>query len=287
MSAAISDDRCPECSGTLVACQHGDTVDRAFRALHHVADLRCGAEQRKLSGLPVDVQEGHEIGECYDLAGKREGVGGSSVRRLDAILKADVALAEKVRAKRVSINEAWMSIRIAGDMDDPDTWLTPPGIIESIRAAAGGQIDLDPATIATNPARSREFYSAQEGEDGLLLPWHVDRAGVAIQTVFVNPPYCGGVLTNWVRRAVGEATAHPLAIWMLIPASTDTGYGQEALAASTDVLFLRGRVQHLRADGRPKGSPEFASMIVAFGRASCASMAALGVISRRLAEVAA
>ena len=168
-----------------------------------------------------------------------------------------------------------------GGAEDRDTWLTPRRIVETVRLATGRGIDLDPATLSSNPTAAREWYALQRGEDGLAIPWHSDRHGRPIKTVFVNPPYCNRALPVWVGHAIQQANRYGLAVWMLIPAATETAYGQAALSAAQDVLFIRGRVRHMRPDGSDKGSPKFGSMMVALGEASCAGMVDLGIVVNR------
>jgi hypothetical protein len=260
MSAVLN--HCPDCRGSFDACQHGDKIDRASRALMHVEDEQAAAEARKKSGLPVLVQEG---GETYDRAGKREGVSGTYVRRLAEIQRQDPSLfMQVVREKSIGLNEAWMKVRVHGSNADPDTARTPEHIVAPARKEAGGQIGLDPATIALNPIGALESYSLQRSEDGLKLSWTHDRDGRLILAIWINPPYSD--IMPWLERAVETVRANPaVRIWILIPASTDAEYGRYALAHASAVCFLNKRVRHLRADGELMGSPEFGSMIVGFG----------------------
>jgi phage N-6-adenine-methyltransferase len=130
-----------------------------------------------------------------------------------------------------------------------NAWLTPPAFIEEIVRAFGGAIDLDPCTEPSNPAGARQFYTV--ADNGLMRLWR--------GRVFVNPPY--SPLEPWVDKAIWSAAAGAR-IYMLLPVRTDAAYHQRLLAATTDVLFLRGRLKFARADGGEAGSPAFASMVV-------------------------
>ena len=68
---------------------------------------------------------------------------------------------------------------------------TPRWIFEGL----GISFDLDPcAPLGECPSKKycRRFYSAQGGEDGLLMPWH----GV----VFVNPPWTRKEKARWMAK---------------------------------------------------------------------------------------
>lgn len=78
------------------------------------------------------------------------------------------------------------------EADHPNqTALTPPYVLEPVRATLGGFIDLDPCAIPENNCRAERFYAPPQ--DGLGLPWDADR-------IYVNPPY------GKAREVVG----HPL-----------------------------------------------------------------------------
>ena len=136
--------------------------------------------------------------------------------------------------------------------DDGNRWLTPEPIVEAVRAAFNGVIDLDPATEPSNPTGAVRHYT--QLEDGLARPWS--------GRIFLNPPY--SPIAPWVERAI-EAERAGARIYMLVPVRTDAAYHHRLMTAATDVLFLRGRVRFRRANGSAAGSPAFASMIVGLG----------------------
>jgi hypothetical protein len=116
------------------------------------------------------------------------------------------------------------------------TQLTPPYVLEPVRAALGGEIGLDPCTEPDNPCGAKWFYALPE--DGLILTW---RRWNTDFTIYVNPPY-GKAREPWVRRCVEEAGRGRRVI-LLMPAATDTRIFQEALSTSTAAVFIKGRVK--------------------------------------------
>lgn len=130
-----------------------------------------------------------------------------------------------------------------------NAWLTPALFVGHIRDAFGGAIDLDPCTEPQNPTGARRFYTA--ADDGLKRRWR--------GRVFLNPPY--SPIEPWIDKAIVEAN-NGARIYLLVPVRTDAGYHQRLLAAATDVLFVRGRLKFVRADGGASGHAAFASMIV-------------------------
>jgi hypothetical protein len=149
--------------------------------------------------------------------------------------------------------------------DRGNAWLTPREFVELVRAAMGGIIHLDPATEVGNPTGAFTFYTALD--DGLYLPWWGN--------VFLNPPY--SPLGPWVEKAIESAKAGAR-IYMLVPVRTDAAYHQRLLAASTDVLLLRGRLSFARPDVEERPKPAaFGSMLVGLGGASTQPLNHLGV----------
>jgi hypothetical protein len=124
------------------------------------------------------------------------------------------------------------AVRYRAEDHEAQCQLTPPYVLDPVRAALGGEIGLDPCTTAANPAGATRFYAPPA--DGAVMPW--DAA-----TIFVNPPY-SKARERWVRRCI-QAGADGRQVVLLIPAAIDTRIFQEALAAATAVVFIRGRVK--------------------------------------------
>jgi site-specific DNA-methyltransferase (adenine-specific) len=132
-----------------------------------------------------------------------------------------------------------------------NAWETPAAIVDDVRDAFGGRIDLDPATEPHNPVGAARFYTA--AEDGLMQAW-------GPVNVYLNPPY--SKVEPWIAKAIAESAAGAR-IYMLLPVRTDAAYHQRLLHDATDVLFVRGRLAFVHADlrGRPKPAA-FCSMFV-------------------------
>lgn len=131
--------------------------------------------------------------------------------------------------------------------------LTPAYVLEPVRSILGG-IDLDPCTEPDNPTAADRFYCPPA--DGCSMPW--DAA-----TVFCNPPY-GEVRGRWVDRCIAESSH--ARIVLLMPAATDTVIFQDAFAACTSCLFLRGRVKFgVLRENRRQEAASHGSALFGFG----------------------
>lgn len=132
--------------------------------------------------------------------------------------------------------------------DDRQRHLTPNYLLEPIRVALGGQIDLDPCTELDNPTQAREFYTPPL--DGCAQDWRMMRNGAPIYTIFCNPPY-GEARGRWVEKCI-EASRLGARVVLLIPAHTETRIFQKALGHCSSVCFLRARVRfaNVRNNGR-------------------------------------
>lgn len=127
--------------------------------------------------------------------------------------------------------------------------LTPPYVLDPVRKALGGSIDLDPCTEPDNPVDARWWYTATD--DGLVKPWTWAEGP---QTVYVNPPY-GKAREPWVERCI-EAGERGQRVVLLVPAHTDTRIFQKAMQTASSVCFIRGRVKFgvLRANRRQEAA---------------------------------
>lgn len=136
-------------------------------------------------------------------------------------------------------------LRYRGNDHARQRLLTPSYLLEPIRAALGGVIDLDPCTEPDNPTAALRFFTAVD--DGLAQSWDAD-------TIYVNPPY-SKAREPWIARCV-EASGAGSRVVALIPAHTDTRLVQRCLDTASTVCFIRGRVKFgvPRANGRQEAA---------------------------------
>lgn len=102
-------------------------------------------------------------------------------------------------------------VRYRTDDHEAQRQLTPPYVLEPVRASLGGAIALDPCTEPDNPTGATTFYTAEN--DGASAPWDAP-------TIYVNPPY-SKARERWVERCIEAATAGSRVV-LLMPAATDT-----------------------------------------------------------------
>jgi phage N-6-adenine-methyltransferase len=138
-------------------------------------------------------------------------------------------------------------------------WLTPQWIIDAL-----GPFDLDPcASEAWKSRVAPRFYTWCE--DGLAQDW-------SDAFCFVNPPY-----SNHVGRWLTRLADHGNGI-ALVFARTETKAFNANLARATSILFIKGRLTFLRADGgHVPGNSGAASILVAYGERADARLRRSGV----------
>jgi hypothetical protein len=132
-------------------------------------------------------------------------------------------------------------VRYRSDVHPNQAQLTPSYVLEPIRAALGGIIELDPCTEPSNPTDATRFFCLPA--DGAAEPWDED-------TIYVNPPY-GVAKDRWVSRCIAAGTAGKR-VAILIPAHPETKTFQLALASADATVFIAGRLLFglPRKDGR-------------------------------------
>lgn len=126
-------------------------------------------------------------------------------------------------------------------------WRTPDNVLEVVRAALGGEVDLDPCASTTHWLAGGdeigEELNFHEEDDGLSRDW-------GKRTVFVNPPFNRN--RDWVAKCAAEA-AKGAEVILLIPARTDTRYWQRVIAETAQAIcFWRGRIRFV---GATSGAP--------------------------------
>ena len=136
-------------------------------------------------------------------------------------------------------------------------WYTPAWVLDGL-----GKFDLDPCAVHHRRTAKRRYFV-----NGLSKPWN--------GRVWLNPPY-GTALREWLKRL----TEHDNGV-ALVPARTDTVWFHELVFGHAwAVLFLKGRIQFERADGRRRSGSPFPSCLVAYGRANVASLLECGFDGR-------
>jgi phage N-6-adenine-methyltransferase len=131
------------------------------------------------------------------------------------------------------------------ERDPASCWETPEWLVERVRAAFGGVIDLDPCTTPQNPVGALRFFAPPE--DGIALSWSSFGMG---HRIYCNPPY-GRTIRHWTEKCGFYASAGREII-LLVPARTDANWWHELQANATATVFLRGRISFKNAGGSPK-----------------------------------
>jgi hypothetical protein len=117
-------------------------------------------------------------------------------------------------------------------------WNTPQNIVGLVHAFFGGPPAVDPCSNPTSLVCAKYEYMRERNENGLSKLWG--------PTFFMNPPYGTGSL-HWVVKA-GNESAHGAIGLGLMPARTDTKWGQYVLNTAQAVCFLRGRLTFVGAE---------------------------------------
>ena len=129
-----------------------------------------------------------------------------------------------------------------------DVWLTPPALINSL-----GEFDLDPCCPNNLPWKTaKEFYSLENGQDGLKLPW----AG----RIWLNPPY-----SNWVPF-LEKLKNHNDGIALIFARTETKGFFDHVWENADSILFLKRRVKFVKADLSSGGSSTAPSILIAYGK---------------------
>lgn len=121
---------------------------------------------------------------------------------------------------------------------------TPPEFMAAL-ARMGVVPDLDLAALPTN-AKAPRYYTPDV--DGLRSPWDG-------RCMWLNPEF--GDIAQWLYRAACEAPIMALdgrALYVLVPASTDTKWFRDYVFQRCHVTFLQGRIKFVgHKQGFPKG----------------------------------
>jgi phage N-6-adenine-methyltransferase len=168
-----------------------------------------------------------------------------------------------------------------------DDWATPQPLRVQIHNLFG-PITLDAAASQTSTlVRSNWFGPSQnfpDRRDALTLDWtdpRGHRRGEP-ELVYLNPPY-GRALPLWVDKAIACSDAG-VPVLLLVPARTDTKWGQRLLTDAAEVIFLAGRLSFDNVGRAPfpsmlvllstkthRGGPKNSSSVGNLGTPMCSS----------------
>lgn len=128
-----------------------------------------------------------------------------------------------------------------------DVWLTPPRLIQSL-----GRFDLDPCCPNNLPWKTADkFYSLDNGEDGLSLPWN--------GRIWLNPPY-----SNWVPF-LKKLKNHGDGIALIFARTETQGFFDHVWNGAHSVLFVKKRIKFVKHDLSEGGSSTAPSVLIAYG----------------------
>lgn len=130
-----------------------------------------------------------------------------------------------------------------------DHWETPQYFFNLLDAEY--HFTLDPC--ASDENHKCETYFTIE-DDGLSKDWEG-------HNVFCNPPY--KQIPEWCEKSYKEGEKLRTLVVMLIPVRSDTEYWHEWVMKADRIGLVKGRIQ-FEINGKPQGSPNFASAVVTF-----------------------
>jgi len=271
--------------------RHLTTAQKAAVGVRLLGHESYRAANRRRLGAKHGQNFAGAEGKATDVAGRRTGVSGETVRKAKK-LAADFPLvfeamedgtvrtmgeAERLaslnpeRRKRVltrmrkeglslkhaeSVRPAW-----SGGLSSSE-WYTPEPHLEAARKAMGGDFDLDPASHveAQMSVKAGRYFTAED--DGLAHEWHAER-------LWLNPPY--GVADNgrarqdiWISKLLAEVDAgRTKQACLLIRAATETHWFAKVWAFP--ICFIRGRVHFIPGPGAKALKPTINSALVGVG----------------------
>lgn len=116
-----------------------------------------------------------------------------------------------------------------------------------------GEFDLDPCCPNNLPwATAKNFYSLENGQDGLLLPW--------LGRVWLNPPY-----SNWVEF-VGKLKKHRNGIALIFARTETRGFFNHVWNDADSILFIKSRLKFLTENMNQSSSATAPSVLIAYGK---------------------
>lgn len=161
------------------------------------------------------------------------------------------------------------------DDSEKNTWRTPDDIYQQLYKLYG-PFNLD---VAANEINTKCWYFLGPGspfgenalDPGTSWTFALDSINEPLRA-FCNPPYSRGMVARFIDRAYHESVYSGIQTTLLVPASVDQLWWNSFVWDNSknrpfpdvDVYFFLGRINFLRPDGEPAGSPNFASVAVTF-----------------------
>lgn len=142
---------------------------------------------------------------------------------------------------------------------ESNEWYTPADIIERVREAFGGRIDLDPAScVAANEVVLADAIWTEE-EDGLSCEWW--------GKVFLNPPYGRGEghvsnLARWTESAIARLESGEITdLILLVKASTGEAWFRRLWSGWVCFPYRRLQFRLPGETGQTAGAPHSSALI--------------------------
>lgn len=140
-----------------------------------------------------------------------------------------------------------------------DVWLTSPELVAKL-----GHFDLDPCSPNNLPWKlADKFYSLENGEDGLALPW--------VGRVWLNSPY-----SNWVPFTE-KLKNHGNGISLMFCRCETKGWFNHVWNDADSILFIKGRIKFIKSDFSGSGSSTAPSVLIAYGANNTEALEKCGI----------
>lgn len=139
--------------------------------------------------------------------------------------------------------------------NESQEWYTPPAVFDAL----GLQFDEDvasPGALAVPWIPAKKHLTVED--NGLQAEWRGQ--------VWMNPPY-GQETPRWMARFV----KHHCGV-ALVFSRTDTEWFHEYAVECDALMFLRGRLSFIPADGRKKTSAGTGSLLIACGEEAVSAL---------------
>ena len=223
--------------------RHLSKLDRAT-----IAELVLGIDRERLKGRPEKACQDGTLSGTKEAVAEKAGVAPRTVSRARKRIE-DVRDELPSEPTLDDVREAEKRVVVPLSVGGGPEWFTPAEWVDLVREVLGS-IDLDPASCAEAQeiVGADTYYSPENGEDGIELPW--------TGNVFVNPPYRVDPCRGFVDRFL----THDGAGIMLTANATDADWGQALLHGSDAICFPEGRIKFVRPGGNNAGSAKFGQL---------------------------